>query len=125
MRLWLISFFILTGCGRPEDPALDIVRLPQTAYGPFDAAAVRVVAASDAGSDAEPKAPAAQIDCYVPDEPPEEKVAPAPFDNCPLQWDSGHFNDKATSQRRARNREICCYTVVRRKRNVIQLREVE
>jgi hypothetical protein len=124
MRLWLISFFILTGCGRPEDPALDIVRLPQTAYGPFDAAAVRVVAASDAGADAS-KAPAPQIDCYVPDEPSEEKTAPAPFDNCPLQWDGGRFNDKATSQRRTRNREICCYSVVRRKPNVITLPEVE
>jgi hypothetical protein len=126
MRGWAISCFILVGCGHADAP-LDIVRLPQSAYGPFDAAASRAVAPSDAGADAASKtASTTQVECFVPGELDEdENTADAPFDNCPMKHEGNRFNEKATSQRRTRaNRDTCCYSVVHRSK-VITIPEVD
>lgn len=128
MRLGSISLLILMGCGRPRDPEMEIVRLPQAAYGPFDASPVKVVAADSGSNDAAVKdIPSSQVDCYVPDAPldDEEVSAAAPFDNCPAQHEGGRFNEKATSQRRTsgRNRDTCCYSIVRRKQHVTHVPE--
>ncbi len=128
MRLWVISCFILAGCGHPQDPALDIVRLPRAAYGPFDAAAAREVASSDGGQDAAQRAVATTVvDCFVPGEADEDgEVASAPFDNCPSRHEGNRFNEKATTQRRNRtDRNTCCYSVVRRPQKMITLPEID
>jgi hypothetical protein len=113
VRWFAISAFIWVACGR-EDPALDIVRLPQTAYGPFDAAAAATVA-TDAGPEAGPHLIAPKIGCWLPDEPAddEEEMARAPFDNCPLHHEGGRFDEPSTARRRAHHRDICCYANMR------------
>lgn len=115
-------FLLLLGCAKAEDPALDVVRLPVTAYGPFDAAIALV--ANDAGrSDPKLKNPHVAVQCFAIEEVDEEEdVAPAPFDDCPKERDGQKFEPRATSERRARNRDICCYVA---KERVIRIDEVE
>ena len=120
----VVFALILTACR--EDPAFDVVRLPQTAYGPFDAATSKPVA--DAGPEAsDPQHVAVpNIGCWLPDEPldDEEEVAEAPFDNCPVRHDGGKFDAKSTAKRRARTRDICCYANMKRSK-VITLPEID
>ncbi len=111
-------------CGHPDE--LEVVRLPQTAYGPFDAAAPKAVAADAAVEASTPHVAQPHIGCWVPDEDPDEdeKMAPAPFDNCPLHHDGGRFDEQSTAHRRAHNRDICCYANMRREK-VYRFREID
>lgn len=103
---------VLIGCAPAKDPDILIVRVPSDAYGPFDASVALV---ADAGSEARApivRQPHVAVDCveYAGDEAFEPKDrAPPPFDNCPLVARGGNFRPKETSERRARNRDLCCY----------------
>ena len=101
---------------RAEERGLDVVRLPLTAYGPFDGAIAQPAARPDASAGG-PHPPREHVDCPAFPDPPDddEETMSAPFDNCPRTVDGHPFNKKATIDKRSvsggRNADSCCYTI--------------
>lgn len=101
-----------------QDPGIDIVRVPATAYLPADASAP----VAEAKPDAAPEASAFMLCVEAPPGPdgkPDEDDTPdggdqpemsSDFPECPLKLDDRNLDPRVTQRHRNDNEDrICCY----------------
>jgi hypothetical protein len=118
----MVLSVLLLGCAKAEEPGLEVVTVPVAAYGPFDGGIGQPVIEAGPEASATVRAPHPPVRCYAIDDLPEgQRPAPPPFDNCPREMDGDKFEPKSTSERRARNRNMCCYAVTPGMRGVLTI----
>jgi len=120
-RLLVIMVLGLGGCRNADGPAIDVVRVPPEAYGPFDASAERPIAARDAGPATE-RAPH-NPRCVVTEGGAKHPADP-PFDNCEEQLGHRALDVRTTARLRRTEPNACCYLPEPR-RGTIHLEDVE
>jgi hypothetical protein len=115
VRRALLLLVFLAGCRHPDDSSFEIVRVPVSAYGPFDAA---IVEPNDAGQDASSFHPRAATSCVDPEGAPKHPYD-APFDNCETEVGHRALDVRSTARMRRVHPGACCYLREPTKRKII------